>query len=180
MSGDPALGSALDAAALEELKRRALSLAQEAEEEHGEESLTLLLFELGEECYAVRVTEVREIYQEYSLTPIPCVPDHVLGVVNIRGEIVSVTDLARLMKLPSGGSTECLPAIVLQGESAVTAAVVDAIGDIVEVPKDALEPPVSIVGKVHADYISGSVYVDDRLVGLVNLERVLQPVGAAD
>ena len=73
--------------------------------------------------------------------------------------------------LPPAGTNEGGPA---------TAMVVDEIGDIVEVPRDSVEPPVSMIGKAQADFVSGSVYVDDRLVGLVNLGRVLQPVGVED
>ena len=56
---------------------------------------------------------------------------------------------------------------------------VDEIGDIVEVPKDSIEPPVSVIGKAQAEFVAGSVYVEGRLVGLINLDRVLQPDGGA-
>lgn len=177
MSADPRLAGSLDVLAIEELERRAASLAQETEEERHDDRLALLLFQLADEYYAVHVSDVREIYQEYAITPIPCVPDHILGVVNIRGEIVSVTDLARMMRLEGPPTPDGLPAIVLRKGEAVTAAVVDAIGDIVEVPRGSLEPPVSMIGKSQAEFVSGSVYVDESLVGIVNLERLLEPIG---
>ena len=180
MSGETRLHANMGEVALKELQRRADSLAQETEEERRDESVALLLFALADEWYAVRVSEVREIYQEYAVTPVPCVPDYILGVVNIRGEIVSVTHLARLMRLQSEITPGEQPAIVLADDGCVTAAVVDEIGDIIEVAKNALEPPVSMVGKAQADYVSGSVYVEDKLVGLLHLGRVLQPVGSAD
>jgi purine-binding chemotaxis protein CheW len=146
------------------LDRRAESLAQEAAEEH---------------IADVKVEDVREIYQEYVITTIPCVPDFVLGVVNIRGEIISVTDVARLMRL--GALTTDLavaPAIVIKNDECTTAIVVDEIGDIADVPRDGVEPPLSTIDKTQAEFIAGSLYVDHRLLGLINTDRVLEPVTA--
>ncbi len=172
-----AMGSLIESAE-EVLRRRADSLAREALEEEESERLVLLLFRLGEEWYAVGVSDVREIFQEYEVTSLPGVPDYVLGVVNVRGEILSVTDPARLMKL---GSVEAQglaqpPAIVIMHGDVVTALVVEEIGDIAEVPSEAIEPPISIIDRAQADYIVGSVHIGDAMAGLINIERTLQPV----
>ncbi len=162
------------------LRRRAESLAHETVEESATDLIGLLLFRLGEEWYSVRVEDVREIYQEYRITPIPCVPDSILGVVNIRGEIISVTDVAKLMGL--GQLTvdlQVASAIVIHNEDVTTAIVVDEIGDIVDIPHDSLEPPLSMIGKAQAEFIAGSVYFDGRLIGLVNVDRILEPIGPA-
>jgi len=170
--------SSLALAAEEVLRRRAESLAHEAETEEAEDVIGLLLFRLGEEWYSVKVSDVREIYQEYRITPIPCVPEFVLGVVNIRGEIISVTDIARLMRLGSvADETEVPPAIVIENDGCVTAMVVDEIGDIADVPADGIEPPLSIMDKAQAEFVAGSVRVGEKLVGLMNVDNVLQPVG---
>lgn len=172
-------GAALSATADEVLRRRAESLAQEAEVEEAADVAGILLFRLGDEWYAVHVSDVREIYQEYAITPIPCVPDFILGVVNIRGEIISVTDVSMLMRLGQlSAEPGVAPAIVIQGEECATAIVVDEIGDILDIPRGSIEPPLSVVDKVQAEFIMGSVYSGDRLIGLVNIERILQPIGA--
>lgn len=176
----PGAGSFTDRE-VEVLRARAASLAAEAEREVADDRLALLMFSLGEEWYGVRVGEVRELYNEYEITPIPCVPDYVLGVINIRGEIISVTDVAAMMHLPVGPDRpEDRPAIVVRNDTCLTAMVVDEIGDIVEVPQGSLEPPLATIDKFQAEYVSGSVYVDDRLVAIVNLDRVLAPIGVGD
>jgi len=174
-------GHSINDTAEEILRRRADSLALETLDEEAADQLSLLLFRIGDEWYAVRVAEVREIYQEYEITPIPCVPDHIMGVVNIRGEILSVTDVARLMKLGSVDATGPVqpPAIVVRNEECVTAMIVDEIGDITDVPVGSVEPPVSIIDRAQAEFVAGSVYVNDGLIGLLNTEKVLEPVGAA-
>lgn len=160
------------------LQRRADSLARETQEEEASHRLALLLFRLNEEWYAVRVSDVREIFQEYEITNIPCVPNSVLGVVNVRGEILSVSDPARLMHIGSVDmAAEVLPpAIVVSSGDVVTALVVDEIGDISEVPNDAIEPAISIIDRAQAEFISGSIHIEGQMVGLISIERMLEPV----
>ncbi len=179
---EPVRESRLLTVAEEILRRRADSLAHEALADEADDRMGLLLFRLDEEWYAVKVGEVREIYQEYEVAPIPCVQSFILGVVNIRGEIISVTDIAALMRLRTSGSIDVgvSPAIVIQNATCTSAMVVDEIGDIVDVPVDSVEPPLSVIDKIQAEYIAGSVYVGERLIGLVNVDRILQPIDAED
>lgn len=171
-------GQSLADKADEILARRADSLARESLDEEVTDRIALLLFRIGEEWYAVRVSDVREIFQEYAITSIPCVPDYILGVVNVRGEILSVTDPAKLMRLGAVdlGVAEHPPAIVIANETVVTALIVDEIGDISEVANDAIEPPVSIIDRAQAEFIAGSVHIADTMVGLINIDRMLEPV----
>jgi purine-binding chemotaxis protein CheW len=163
----------------EVLARRAESLALEAIEEEATDRQAILLFRIGEEWYAVQVGAVREIFQEYEVTTIPCTPEYVLGVTNVRGEILSVTDPARLASLGRivGEDGAQPPAVVVTSGGITTALVVDEIGDITEVPNGAIEPPVSIIDRAQAEFIAGSVYIDGTMVGLLNVDRVLEPVG---
>jgi len=163
------------------LRRRAESLAQTQGEEASLQTRGLLLFSLGEEWYAFPIEGVREIYNDYKVTRIPRVPEFVLGVVNVRGEIVSVTDLGAMMRVPSriqrGIEDELPSAIIVANDSCVTAVVVDEIGDIVDVPYDAVEPALSTLDKAQAEFVAGSVYIGERLIGIVNLDKVLEPIG---
>ncbi len=165
----------------EVLRRRAESLAQIQEEEVTADSSALLLFRLGEEWYAFPIEGVREIYNDYVTTRIPRVPEFILGVVNVRGEIVSVTDLGTLLRVPSRtdhtGADQSPSAIVIANDHCVTAVVVDEIGDIAEIPRGSIEPALSTLAKVQAEFVAGSVYLHERLIGIVNLDKVLEPIG---
>ncbi len=139
--------------------------------------MSLLLFRLGDEWYATEVVSVREIIQNHTLTPIPGVPDHILGVMNVRGEILSVTDPACLMQVGcEDHGRHQTSAVVIEAGDVATAFVVDEIGDIVEVDRADLEPPVSTAGRKAAEYISATACVDGLLVGVINAEAVLEPV----
>lgn len=165
----------------EVLRRRAESLSQAQDEETTLETRALLLFSLGEEWYAFPIEGVREIYNDYVVTRIPRTPEFILGVVNVRGEIISVTDLGTMIRVPSRTQRDInsgLPsAIIVANDTCVSAVVVDEIGDIVEVPKDAIEPALSTLEKSQAEFVAGSVYIDSRLIGIVNLDKVLEPIG---
>lgn len=165
----------------EVLRRRADSLAQAQDEESIRETRALLLFSLGEEWYAFPIEGVREIYNDYLVTRIPRTPEFILGVVNVRGEIISITDLGTMMRVPSRTQRDidsALPsAIIVANDDCVSAVVVDEIGDIVEVPHDAIEPALSTLEKSQAEFVAGSVYIDSRLIGIVNLDKVLEPIG---
>jgi purine-binding chemotaxis protein CheW len=162
------------------LSRRADELALESVEEEMSDRTAMLLFRIGEEWYSVRVDGVREIFQEYQLTVIPCTPEFILGVTNVRGEILSVTDPAILTGLGRivGMDGVQPPAVVVSSGGVATALVVDEIGDIVEVANTAIEPPVTIIDRAQAEFVAGSVYIDGMMVGLINVDRVLEPVGS--
>lgn len=165
----------------EVLRQRAASLAQTEEEEITLDAAGLLLFRLGEEWYAFPIEGVREIYNDYSVTRIPRVPEFILGVVNVRGEIVSVTDLGTMIRVPSrtqyAGVLELPSSIIVANESCVSAVVVDEIGDIVDVSRADIEPALSTLEKAQAEFVAGSVYIDERLIGIINLDKVLEPIG---
>ncbi|MDI6692603.1 MAG: chemotaxis protein CheW [Anaerosomatales bacterium] len=161
------------------LRERAASLAQAESEEQAVETRGLLLFLVGDETYAVDVEHVREIVNGFTVTRIPCVPSHVLGVINVRGEIVSVVDLAAVLGSASSRTLEQEESsgIIVRFDEVTAMLVVDEIGDIIDVPTASIEPPLSSLDRAHAEMVSGSVYQDGRLIAIVNLARILQPVG---
>lgn len=164
------------------LRRRAESLALEQEEASDESRESVLLFSLDEEWYGVRTSRVREIYNEYQVTPIPCVPTYIAGVINIRGEIVSVTDVKSLMGMGAsqaqlGAGDDQAPVIVIAEGPVCTALIVDAIGDIVEIAQGSLEPSLALGDKAMPEYVAGAFYTGGRLIALVNTVKVLAPVG---
>lgn len=174
-------GLDLDEQARRILRERAESLAQADWVEEVAETRRLLLFRLGEETYAVGVEDVREIVSGFAVTRIPCVPSHVLGVINVRGEIVSVIDLAAVLNAQQGAARapggDDGSGIIVRSDDVTGMLVVDEIGDIIEVPAASVEPPLSSLDRAHAETVSGTVYWEGRLIAVVNLARILQPVG---
>ena len=170
-----------DGTAEEILERRAASLAVESAEEELSDRISMLLFRIGGEWYAVRLGDVREIFQDYEVTSVPCTPQFILGVTSVRGEILSVTDPAQLMGLGTiqGPSGERPPAVVVSSGGVSTALIADEIGDIVEVADASIEPPISIIDRAQAEFVAGTLCVAGTMVGLINVARVLAPIGSS-
>jgi purine-binding chemotaxis protein CheW len=168
----------LPEAAEEILRRRAESLAQQPDVDDASDCTTVLMFRLCDEWYAVRVADVREVLQEYAITRLPCVPEYVLGVSNVRGEILSVTDPARLMSLGAVSTQGPVvpPVVVVFDGTVATALAVDEVGDIVEIGSDDIRSPVSSVDRARGEFVEASAYVGDRIVGLMNTGRMLEPI----
>ncbi|MDY0087323.1 MAG: chemotaxis protein CheW [Coriobacteriia bacterium] len=158
------------------LQRRAETLARNIEDSSTAERTTLMVFRVGEFWYAVRTEDVREIIQNLAVAPIPCVPEFVRGVLNVRGEIVSVTDGAVFLGSTAGSLGRDSVAVVLENAECQTAFVVDEVGGIIEVPTTGVEPPLPVTGHAEPDLLVATVFLGDRLVSLLNVDRILRPV----
>src|SRR5439155_26042073 len=98
-------------------KARARVLAQEpAETAALEERLEVIEFRLADEQYGLESAYVREVYPMKELTPLPCTPPFVLGLINLRGQILSVIDIKKFFGLPERGLTDLNKALVVRTE----------------------------------------------------------------
>jgi purine-binding chemotaxis protein CheW len=157
------------------LKERAEDLAKEVSLGVETDTRILMLFSLSDEWYAVDVASVREIKRRFDVTVVPGTPAYISGVINLRGEIISATELATLMGVD--GEAEGSVMIICDLRELTTGLVVHEVADIVEVPMSAVEPPLATLERVKAEYTVGQVAVDDRLVTILDLDRLLAPIG---
>lgn len=146
-----------------------------------EETIQLVIFQLGEEEFGVRILQAREIEKlDQGLTRIPKAPHFVEGVINLRGEIIPIVDLRKRFGLtlpPLGYNSRVI--IVEVGENLV-GMLVDAVVEVLRVPLSAIEPPPPITKGVDAYYLEGVVAIDHRLIVLLNLEKALSPEEAKE
>ena len=153
------------------LRARAKSLAQEPEKQgETEESLEVLAFLLAHETYAVETRFIREVYPLTELTPLPCTPDYISGIINIRGQILTIIDMKKFFDLPEKGITNLNRVIVVQQEDMELGILADEIIGIRNIPKSALNPPLPTMTGIHAGYIKG---VDGEGIILLDMERFL-------
>lgn len=157
------------------LAERAAELSEEVLEEGEADIRLLMLFSLGEEWYAVDVSAVREIKRQFEITPVPATPSYISGVINLRGEIISATDLAALLGVEDDSENPVI--MICDLPDLTTGLVVGGVADIVEVPQNAIEPPLVTLERTKAEYTVGQVAVGDKLVTILDLSRVLTPVG---
>src|ERR1700761_5212595 len=143
----------------------------------GEESHQVLTFVLGKETYGVDILRVQEIRGWSAVTKIPHAPAHVLGVLNLRGSIVPIVDLRMRFALDQVEYTAVTVIIVVSVMSAAGrrdfGVVVDGVSDVVDVNIEEVKAAPELGAKGATDYIRGLVPVADRMVVLLDIDRLI-------
>jgi len=138
------------------LEERAKALAREpARAEAADEWIEIVEFTLAHERYAIASEHVREVYPLEELTPLPCTPTFVLGIVNLRGEILSIIDIKEFFDLPKKGLTDLNKVIVLESEDMMFGIVADAIGGVRRILRTDIQPSLPTLTGIREDYLQG-------------------------
>jgi len=150
-----------------------------------ENMLQFLSFTLGDEEYAVDILRVQEIRSWEPVSRIPNVPSYEKGVVNLRGAIVPIVDLRERFGLGHLEYTPLTVVVVLQsqteqGQTRIMGVVVDAVSDVVNVDKQTIQNAPNFGTKVSTEFINGLVSVDDRMVMLLDVNKLLKLDGLGD
>jgi purine-binding chemotaxis protein CheW len=136
-----------------------------------------LTFSLGDEMFAIGILSIREIIEYGNLTLVPMTPPFIRGVINLRGAVVPVIDLAvRLDREPREATKRtCIVIIEVEhGEDRHDMGiVVDAVSEVLEIPPENIEPPPEFGAHVRIDFIAGMGKVNGRFVILLDAGRVL-------
>ena len=143
------------------------------EEARAAEELQLVVFSLGREEFAVEVTQVREIMRMEEITRMPKSPHFVEGIINLRGQIIAVIDLAKRLNLESAERTGESRIIVVEAEDVKVGMIVDSVSEVLRVRMDAVEPSPTLAADISAAYLQGVVKQDNRLIILLDLAKVL-------
>jgi purine-binding chemotaxis protein CheW len=149
-------------AAARVLDARARALAAEPDDAQHVSALEVVEFLLAHERYAVETRCVREIYPLTNLTPLPCTPAFVLGIVNLRGEIVSVIDIKKFFDLPNIGLSDLNKVLVLESESMCFGVLADAIVGVHRIPVDWIQPVLPTLTGIREQYLQG--VTSDRMI----------------
>lgn len=143
-------------------------------QEAGEQYLT---FVLGNEEYAIEILKVQEIKSWSPVTPIPCSPDYLLGVINLRGAIVPVVDLRQKFGLDSKEFTPVTAVIIVRAtdsdQQRVAGMVVDQVAEVYHLQSGQIQESAGIAASIDADFISGLAQIDEKLVIMINLENII-------
>lgn len=150
------------------LRQRAARAAQASVEDSDRTENTALLVGLGGEMYALPVESLTAVYNALSVVDVPCVPSYIKGIVNIRGTILPVLNLAKLVGLQHDIGNEDYLLVVVTDENISVVFQVKSVGDIVTyASKDMLPLP---AGSDHNDYLQG---VLDGDYTLINVKTIL-------
>lgn len=139
----------------------------------------LVVFDLAQEAYGVDIGTVREIIRMQDVTSVPHRPDYVSGVINLRGRITPVVDLRKRFDLTEQEITRDSRIVVVDIDGDDIGMIVDSVTEVLRISTTQIEPPSTMIAAGGSDYIVGIAKLEERLVLLLDLGRVLttaQPV----
>jgi purine-binding chemotaxis protein CheW len=142
---------------------------------HGQvpgELLQLVGFHVGGEEFALDILRVQEIIRLQDLTRVPNSPEFVDGVMNLRGKIIPVIALRKRFGLDHVPPDKQTRIVVVEIKGTVLGFVVDSVSEVLRIPAATVEPPPRL-GKVDQEYVSGVGKLDDRLLILLDLDRLM-------
>ena len=135
-----------------------------------EDLLEVLEFSLGPERYGLETRLVREVYPLKNLTPIPCTPPFVAGVVNVRGRITCVIDIKKFFDLPDKGLTDLHRVILVRDDDLELGLLADAVTGVRSIARESLQLSLPTLTGIRSDYLKG--VTSERLV-VLDLERIV-------
>ena len=151
----------------------------------GQDGSQYLTFSLGTEEYGVEILKVQEIKGYSAVTPIPHTPPEIRGVMNLRGTVIPVVDLRTKLGMAQAPYTSFTVIVVVRVGTKVLGLVVDAVSDVLNIPVGDIQATPDFGAQVDARFISGMAKAADKLVVLLDIERILggealAPLGTAN
>ena len=136
----------------------------------------LIAFRIGEQEFCLDVMAVREIRGFTPATPLPQAPDYVRGVINLRGAVLPIVDLAVRLGLPAPEVGERHVIIVARIGTQLVGLLVDAVSDILTIDDEVVQATPDVASEHVKSFVKGLIAIDGRMIGLVQLDRVLPQI----
>lgn len=139
-----------------------------------DEVLQLVGFTVGEEKFAIDISEVHEINRFEQISRIPDLPDHVMGVIDLRGMVIPVINLAEKLGIQNQDVTKDTRIIVIGLNGDKTGILVDSVSEVIRVSMNNLDRPPSIIQNVNSEYIRGILRKNDQLIVVLDFLRLFK------
>jgi len=135
--------------------------------------LQWVTFRLENEIYGVNVMQVKEVLRYTEIAPVPGAPSFVLGIIHLRGTVVTVIDTRQRFDLPSGDITDSSRIMIMEVEGHVAGILVDAVSEVVYLRQSEIEVSPSVGNDESSKFIQGVCHKNDILLILVDLDKLL-------
>jgi purine-binding chemotaxis protein CheW len=137
-------------------------------------SFELITFRLGETLYGIDINKVLGINKILDITPVAQAPDYIKGLLNLRGQIISIIDLGIKLGLRPSTMDKESRIIIVSSNDEYIGLQVDQIFDVVISEKNKMAPPPPNLGKVQGEFFTGVVKTEKSLIGILKIDAVLQ------
>ena len=130
-------------------------------------------FRLEEETYGVNVMQVQEVLRMTEIAPVPGAPSYVLGIINLRGNVVTVMDTRSRFGLPPHEADDATRIVIIEAEDQVVGILVDSVAEVVYLKQSDIEMAPNVGNEESSRYIQGVANRDEGLLILVDLDKLL-------
>ncbi|ODS23710.1 chemotaxis protein CheW [Candidatus Endobugula sertula] len=135
--------------------------------------LQWVTFRLAGETYGVNVMQVQEVLRHSEIAPVPGAPAYVLGIINLRGNVVTVIDTRHRFGLQPGEVTENTRIVIIEADSHVIGILVDSVAEVVYLRQSEIETAPNVGNDESAKFIQGVCHKNDELLILIELDKLL-------
>ncbi len=135
--------------------------------------LQLVSFHIGSEEFGVDILKVQEINRMVEITRVPQAPAYVEGVINLRGKVIPIIDLRKRFGVEVKEPDKNTRIVVVNIAGIIMGMIVDSVSEVLRLQSDSIEPPPEIVTDVDSKYIKGVAKLEDRLLIVLDLSRVI-------
>lgn len=135
--------------------------------------LQCVTFRLQDEIYGINVMRVQEVLRVTEIAPVPGAPHYVLGIINLRGNVVTVIDTRERLGLDAKDMDESTRIVIIEADKLVVGILVDAVAEVVDLRTSEIESAPSVGNDESSKYIQGVVSRDGELLILVDLNKLL-------
>lgn len=134
----------------------------------------LATFLVGDALCGMDILKIQEINKLIDMTSVPQAPSYVLGILNLRGQIITSIDLSKKLGLGVTNLTDDPRNIIVNSKGEHIGLLVKKISDVVQANKDKFEPPPSNMGGIQGEFFTGVYKTKDKLIGILDVEKVLR------
>lgn len=134
-------------------------------------------FRLDDEIYAINVMQIQEVLRYTEITPVPGAPTYVVGIINLRGNVVTVIDTRKRFGLPPGEITDATRIVIVEALKQVVGILVDSVADVIYIRQSEIETTPNVGNEETAKFIQGVCHKNEQLLILVDLERMIDGGG---
>ena len=132
-----------------------------------------LSFRLGNEEYGIEIQHIIEIIVMQEITKVPDMPDFIIGVINLRGNVISVMDIRRRFNLETRDYDERTCIIVVNINNISIGLIVDTVNEVVDIPESQIDPPPKTHSGIRSNYIQGMGKIGEKVKILLDIEKIL-------
>lgn len=150
-----------------------LSAQAASKKEAADIVLQWVTFKLQEETYGINVMQVQEVLRYTEIAPVPGSPDYVMGIINLRGNVVTVIDTRARFGLPPGEVTDNSRIVIIEAEKQVIGILVDSVAEVVYLKQSDIDTAPNVGTDESARFIQGVSNREGELLILVDLNKLL-------